>query len=337
MGVVIAMRGTESEKIVNGTLKKVVPFVGADREGEFAQLGVGIIIPEEQRTITWGLFIPHSLVRSWRGMKILEQVESIDRETLCACWSSARNKSKTSNDTSQDFLNQVLVAVPNTDELNTMIINLRDKGVSVDSWELEEEIRAGRIVMNPLIETLIREDEECRQAYQREEEEINKPLPPEESLGTFFAGLGIGNFIIGGGIGGYGIDWGHIEIETLDQTAKRDSFSKHRKNGHRLEHTTAGPETTSSSVASGITMHRISFGEIEQPWFQAVDGTRYTFKFAKFRDNHFHIKTDIQKSSAEAGVEGEYTISELRAMIGALPQKPGEWQNFFKRITSIFN
>lgn len=334
MSLVIAIRGLEGEKVVDMQRRKVVPFVGADREGEFAQMGVGLIFPDEQKGTIWGLVMPHALIQSWRGMKILERIEHIDHGTLCACWTVARRDVHDSDkrhldelakqvggaDKLQALRDEVLASVPSADELNTMITNLRKKDVDVNSSELEEEVKVRRIAMSPLIETLARETEERRQAYKREEDEVNKLLLREESLGAFFEDLGIANFIIGGGFGGYDIDWGHIKLDELDRIAKRDSFSKYLTDGHRLEHTTEGPETFSAPVAPGVTMYTTSFGEIEQPWFTAMDGTKYTFVSAKFRDGRFHIKTKVEKGETEP-IEGEYTISELRNMIGPLPPK----------------
>lgn len=154
-------------------------------------------------------------------------------------------------------------------------------------------------------------------------------------MSAFFADLGIGSFIIGDGFGGYGMDWGHIKLEELDRIAKRDSFSKYLTEGHRLEHTTEGPGTFSAPVAPGVTMYTTSFGEIEQPWFIAMDGTKYTFVSAKFRDGRFHIKTKVEKGEA-APVEGEHAISELRGMIGPLPPKPAAQQGFLGKIASLF-
>lgn len=349
MSLLIAIRGQEGKKVVDMRRRKVVPFVGADREGEFAQMGVGLIFPDEQKGTIWGLATPHTLIQSWRGMKILERIEHVGHGTLCACWTVARRDVHDSDkryldelaeqvggaDKLQTLRDEVLASVPSVDELNTMIMNLHEKGVEVDSWELEEEVKAGRIATSPLIETLARKTEERRQAYKREEEEVNKPLPRKESLGAFFEDLDIANFIIGGGIGGYGMDWGHINLDELDRIAKRDSFSKYLTEGHPLEHTTKGPETFSTPVAPGVTMHTTSFGKIEQPWFVAVDGTKYTFVSAKFRDGHFRIKTKIEKGEAEP-IEGEYTINELRDMIGPLPCKPAARQGFLSKVASLF-
>lgn len=338
MTLVIAARGSQSEKIVDGQPRQVVPFVGADREGEFAQMGVGLTFPDENTGTIWGLVVPHTLIQSWRGMKILEYVDRVDSGTLCACWTVARREVHESDERHLDELaeqlggadalqavrDEVLESVPDADELELMITTLRERGVGVDSWELKQEVEAGRIAMSDLIEVLVRETEERREAHRLEEEEVNRPLPREESLSAFFQNLGIGNFIIGGGFGGYGMDWEHIKLDELDSTAKRDSFSKYLEDGHRLEHTTEGPETFSAEIGSGVTMYQTSFGEIERPSFVAGDGTRYVFLFAKFRDDSFYIKT-LTESGDTAPVEGEYTIPQLREMIGELPKRRKSW------------
>ncbi len=348
MSTVIAVRGVESEKIVNGRRTKTVPFVGADREGEFASLGVGLIYPEEGKAVVWGLVMPHALIQSWRGMKILEQVGAVEHGTLCACWTIARRDMHDSDkhyieDLAPQFggikkLNavreHVLDLVPTAEELSAMITALREKNVNVDHWDLDAEVKAGRISSFPLIDTIGREEEEQRQAYQRKEEEIKKPLPREESLGAFFEDLNIANFIIGPAIGGYGMDWGHIKLEELDAIAKRDSFSEYITDGYHLEHTTEGPETLAADIAPGVRMYQTSFGEIENPWFIGADGTRFTFLFAKYRDGHFYLKTKVERG--EAGSESEHTIAELREMIGPLPPKPAARQGFLGRVAAMF-
>lgn len=335
MSLVIAIRGEPSEKIVDGERQKVIPFVGADREGEFAQMGIGLIFPDKGNGSIWGLVMPHALIKSWRGMKLLEQVERIEHGTLCACWTIATRDIHDSDRRHLDDLagqfggldelekarETVLASVPSADEVESMIAALREKNVGVDSWDLTAEIKAGLITTSPLIETLIREEEERRVAYAKKEEEVKKPVLPEESIGKFFEDLGIGNFIVGGGFGGYGMDWGHIKLGEIDEIAKRDSLSEYLTEGFILDHTTQGPETFAADVAPGVTMYQTSFGEIEKPWYLAADGTKYTFLSAQFRDDHFYIKTRIEAGEGPP-TEGEFAVSNLREMIGPIQMPP---------------
>jgi|GEM_PF-2917416 len=352
MSLVIAIRGEPSEKIVDGKLKSVVPFVGADREGEFAQMGIGLLFPEEEKGTIWGLVMPHALIKSWRGMKLLEQVERVEHGTLCGCWTIATSDISDSDkhhleeladqfggmEGLEEARAKVLASVPGTEEIDTMINALREKDIGVDSWDLTAEVEACRIETSPAIEQLVVEEGARRTEYAKQEEQIKKPVPPEESLAQFFEGLRIGNFIIGGGFGGYGMDWGHIELKDLDQTAKRDSFSKYLTDGFTLEHTTQGPETFAADVAPGVTMYQTSFGEIENPWFLAADGARYTFLSAMFRDDQFHIKAKVENDD-EPPQEGEFTIAQLREMIGPIemPPAPSLIQRLTKGARGLFN
>jgi hypothetical protein len=57
-----------------------------------------------------------------------------------------------------------------------MITSLRKSSVEVASWELDEEVKAGRIVASSLIEKIAREAEEQCRAHQRKVEEAKRPL-----------------------------------------------------------------------------------------------------------------------------------------------------------------
>ncbi len=326
MSLVIAIRGEPSEKIVDGELRSVVPFVGTDREGEFSQMGIGLLFPDEEKATIWGLLMPHTLIKSWRGMKLLEQVKHIKHSTLCSCYTIATDNVHKSDERHfeeladqfggmeklKEFRAKVLASVPSAEEIDTMINTLREKGVGIDSWDLTAEVEAGRIETSPAIEQLVQEEGERRAEYAKQEEQIKKPVPPEESLAQFFEDLCIGNFITSPAVGVYGIDWDHIELKYLDQTAKRGGA--YLDNGFILEHTTQEPETFATDIASDVTMHQTSFGEIENPWFLANDGTRYTFFSAKFRDEHFYIKVKMEKDN-ETPREEEFTVTQLREMI----------------------
>jgi hypothetical protein len=351
MSLVIAISGERSKKIINNQLIEVTPFVGADSEGEFAQMGFGFLLTEETESSKghiWGLLAPHQLIRSWRSMKILERLERIEDGTLCCCFYAAQREIS-NNDQQyldrlaeqlgdakklQTILTEVMALNPNAVEMETMLNALRRAKVDISEWELQEEIKAGRISNSPLIETIIEEAEARREEHKTQEEEIKKPVAEGESLSAFFRDLGIGNFIVGGGFGGYEIDWGHIDLNALDQTVKRDSFSEYLPNGHKLEHTTEAPETSKAGGA-GITVYMTSFGDIESPWFIASDGTKYTFLFAKFKSGYFYVKTKIERNnSCETAIEEEHTVGNLRQMIGSLPEKPKT--RFRKIVEKIF-
>lgn len=352
MSIVIAILGEPSEKIVDGERQKVIPFVGTDSEGEFAKMGIGLILPEKWNVSIWGLVMPHALIRSWRGMKLLEQVECIEHGTLCACWAVATRNMHESDYRHLDVLADqfggldklekarevVLTSVPSVDEIQSMITTLRKKNVGVDSWDLTVEIEAGLITTSPLIETIIREEEERQAAYTKKEDEIKKPVPPEESLSKFFEDLGIGNFIVSGDFGGFGMDCGHIKLSEIDEIVKRDSLSGYLTKGFMLDHKTQGSETFAAGVTPSTTMNQTSYGEIEKPWYLAANGTKYTFLSAQFRNERFYIKTRIE-TDEEPPTESEFAVSNLREMIGStqMSQPPTLIQRLVSRVRSLFD
>ncbi len=189
MSIVIATRGAPSQKIVDGELQMVVPFVGTDSKGEYAQMGIGVVFPDGEAEF-WGLCIPHNLIQSWRGMKLLEQVERIEHGTLCACWTVVTRKFHDSDrrhldnlanqfgglDELEEARNAVLSSAPGADEIKSMITVLRENNVTFNSSELAEEIEAGRITSTPLIETLARE-EKARWTTYTNDDKTKKPTP----------------------------------------------------------------------------------------------------------------------------------------------------------------
>ena len=344
MSYVITVRRSESEKFVSGRLEKVVPFMGADREGEFAQMGIGLITADSERAMFWGLGFPRLVIQSWRGVRVLGHIKLVDSGTLCACWYAGAREVNGGDERYLEDLagklggmeklqairNEALASAPTAEELGAMITTLREKGVDVDSRELEEEAQAGHITMTPLIETLVREAKERRQEYERQEAEIKKPLPREESLGAFFGDMGIGNFISGDPW-----DWEHIKLDELNAFAKRNSFLD-PKRGHRLQHTTQEPKTVGAKVAPGVILLATSSGEIESPWVLAADGTQYAFTFANFRDGRFFITTKVSKPGKDGASEGEYALDKLREMIGPLPQ-PTTKRSLRERFAALFS
>lgn len=152
------------------------------------------------------------------------------------------------------------------------------------------------------------------------EEEVNKPLCRAESLGAFFYDLGLVNFIVGGRKGAYGFEWGHVKLERLDGIVIRESMEKGR-DGHTLEHTAQGPESTPMSLANGVKVSTSSFGTFGQPSFLARDQINYEFLSAWWENDQFYIRTLVSLSSEKTTSEVlVYTIAQLRDMIG-LPSK----------------
>ncbi|MFT7644661.1 MAG: hypothetical protein ACI9BF_000312 [Candidatus Paceibacteria bacterium] len=145
MSHVIAISGEPSYKEVNGEHKLVVPFVGADRGGESAQMGIGLLFPDEGNTTIMYLAISNELTRLWRGMKLLEQVTRIKTSTLCDCWTIATSGVSDSDklhleetayqfggmETFEKAHTKVLTSVPIAEDVKTMVNALREMDVGV--------------------------------------------------------------------------------------------------------------------------------------------------------------------------------------------------------------
>lgn len=345
MAVVIAAIGAKSKKLFNGEYEEVTPFMGADREGKYASLGIGFF--SSTHTYTWGLVGPHNLIQSWRAMKILEKVPDIQQGTLCHCWYAAKEKiygsdirwveelatQFSSNDEFEKVRNEALNALPSPEAFDAMLIALREKNVSIDSYELTQLIKEGKLSPNPLIDQIVKEEEETTRKYRENEALARIPVPEHESLSVFFADLKIANFIIGQGIGGYGIDWGHIELRKLDETAKEYSLGENPY-GYVLQHTTEGPETIPLINSSKLDVFFTSFGEIEFPYYVTLDGmTKYTFLKATFRDGSFQVETRVEEKGKDP-IETEWTVLELREMIGTVSPKVKSRSTFWDQLRS---
>lgn len=330
MSAVIAMKGRDVEMSIDGKIQKVTPFVGADHAGQFSSMGIGYLLSDQKGCLIWGLVIPHALIRSWRGMKLLENMTRIEHGTLCACWTVCGHNLSDSDqgrkeELAQQFesreafdvvLEEILISVPSSGDLEVMIKTLLSNDVSVDGWDLKAEVDANRMKMTEQIQGICDAEEANSLAYKKEQEECNRKISRAESLSAFFVDLDIDYFIIGGGFGGYGMDWGHIEREDLDRIAREESFSEHLPKGHKLERTTMSPKTKVMGIGSEIKMYETSFGDIEQPYHTTNDGTKYTFVYAKWIDGKFYIRTLVEQGETIVSPEvTEFTIAQLRKLL----------------------
>lgn len=91
---IVALQGRESvKKLVqkNHTQERaVIPFVGARGQNAIFHLGLGFMLPKPEEPIFWGYLSPRCLLRSWRGMKLAEELTVIsDVTALGICWELA--------------------------------------------------------------------------------------------------------------------------------------------------------------------------------------------------------------------------------------------------------
>jgi len=173
MSAVILAQSSKMSKKVGNVPQDVAPFFGADREGDFAQMGVGILV--SKGSSFWGLAVPHLVVQSWRAMQILAEIPEIRNDTLCACWYAARREVHLSDRRYLVMLeellgitgkvrllllrNKILSLVPTAAELEEMLKKLSNAGVDFDVLELREEIKAGRLEETKTLSELLRAEE----------------------------------------------------------------------------------------------------------------------------------------------------------------------------------
>jgi hypothetical protein len=284
------------------------------------------------------------LIQSWRAMKLLEYVPRIGRGTLCACWYATGKRVHDSDkrylddlasqfSTREEFETiraRVLASVPDAEEFDRMLTMVRDKSIDVSVDELTELIEQGELPHHEIVNELVRKDEERRHEYEAREAFVEAPMPPAESLGKLFEDLSIANMLDGVPFGGYGLDWGHIKLERLDTYVKRYSTGYCAGSQFQLRHTTEGPYTQSARLAKGVTMFQTSFREVEEPYFVAGDGTKYTFLDAAYHDGSIVVKTRIERDGAEPE-EGTYTVPTLRSMVGPVPEPKAKKRRRFGR------
>ena len=197
MSAVIALRGQESVKSVYGERKRVVPFVGTDREGRYSEMGVGYRLPDEDFAVTiWGLAVPHFLMRSWYAMKLFERLEYINSDTLCACWYVVDRRMLNGIDNryfqqlapqfggSREFWairNEVLALVPYIGDIETAIRIFEEKGIEIDARELHSELLIRGHRLNGFIVEFIDKalEAEDRRAAQQQ---VILPDPPKKGF-----------------------------------------------------------------------------------------------------------------------------------------------------------
>lgn len=346
MSVIVA-RGNPSPKIVDGQVHEVVPYAGADREGDFASFGVGFYFADKGGGRMWGLTMPHMLIHAWRAMKLLERIPHIDLGTLSACWYATSKREDIekkyldalgeqfiSPDEFEAIRSEVAAMVPTYEEFDEMLTIVRDKNIDVSVQELTELIEQGKLPHHPIIDELIQRNEDWLREYESREAFLKAPLPPGESLSELLRELGINNMLDGIPFGAYGIDWGHIELKELDPYVKRCTTGKYGEgNRFPLRHTTHGPYTQSAIVVEGVTRFTTTFGEVEEPWYLSGDGTKYIFVEAAYHEGSIVVTTRFERVGSEPEV-GIYTVPTLRAsIVGPIPKPEARkrWRFFGRR------
>lgn len=298
----VVIKGREIVITINGREQKIIPCVVADGHS----LGVGYFeCPDKSKGSFWGLLSPHCLIQSWRGMKMLEELRSIENGTLAACWYAGGHSLHPSDEryaeklarqfpSREDFdaiRKKILSLVPTPEELESMGTVLRGQGMTVSPQELEEEIGAGRLVRSLAIEKLIADVEKERLSQELIQAEIEKPEPQEKSLGVFFRDLDI-TLVTNPGDG---VGWVDIPWHELDNYVKSRSLWSRGKSGYEL--------TTKKT-------------SIEQPRRYIADNeASYKFCSAKFCNDQFFVSTVIHYREEES-FAADLTVENLRLIMG---------------------
>lgn len=190
MSYVFALHGIPSMKNVNGVSQLVIPFVGADWQG---QMGIGLMHGEGQVVAFEGFLAPRKIIRSWRAMKLLELVTNVNSTTPAVCLmmmqSYVHENHRHTTDTLAEGvggvkeLEKVLVfflsSAPSIPEFNMMATCFREKNILVDGRELEAEVKAGRMQMTPDIEKIINETQERHRAHEPVGRRTHPTFSPE--------------------------------------------------------------------------------------------------------------------------------------------------------------
>jgi len=198
---VIICTGKTSKKFINGGAEKldVIPFVGQKKPGQWEEFGIGIIVQGlggEQKYWVWGLLNPHHLIRSWRAMKLLEEIPQVrTANTLCHCWYLAGERL---HDSEIKYLDKegvaygkyeefrilrakILDMFPTETELDTMATNMANGDVRVDPREIVKERRRLSSADQILDRLRLVDEERVRRRSARRKAEADRSILSNET------------------------------------------------------------------------------------------------------------------------------------------------------------
>ncbi len=166
MSFIILMNGEKSQKYVDNKTQVIMPFIAAETNEISSKLGIGIHACCQSSRLFWGLLTPHPIVQTWRSMKALEQMREIRNATLCACWYIAKRNINYQDDAyylrlfrglfknhRANFLRNKLLDMPtDMQELDRAISIMIENNISIDTWELQEELSTGHITLTESVQ-----------------------------------------------------------------------------------------------------------------------------------------------------------------------------------------
>lgn len=214
--LVILATGQESTKKEGGKQGTAIPLVATDNTGWTAQLGVGVILRGHRdykgidigelpsiSVQVWGLVGPHNLIQSWRGMKILEQIQAIDHGTLCHCWYAGGRTINNESDiadvvaqlgqsTLDKLREELLLTGPSPFELDQMLDIAKEWGIDINGQELEGEVARKTIMDTEAVRSAIQSWHEYLSQIEEEkkvEEPTDEQLVIEQAKGDVEKGF----------------------------------------------------------------------------------------------------------------------------------------------------
>ncbi|MDO8572075.1 MAG: hypothetical protein Q7R79_05340 [bacterium] len=312
----------------------IVPCICINRSTVLSEPGIGIkIFNSEERFLFFnGKSYDYSPLHAWRAFFYLNAVLwHIDEPSfkpndhlLSACWHTASRELLHDHQWAPKKLESIFgiekftqvrsaaeSSMPSADMLDCLITSFQDERTALDFSEIEEEALAGRLPKTSLILKILEEREQHRIENEAIVEDMNnhRLVSSEESLGEFFRWLGIRDFVVDIRERMYGTHNRKITLigyRELDVLTAEEGYESYRYNRGKR------------SFKLLIRVRKNGREDSEHPSFRAPDTTLYTFKSARFKKDAYWIKTEKGKNSGEM-TENEYTVKELRAMIGELP------------------
>jgi hypothetical protein len=171
MDEAILFPGDRRVMCVDRVETNVTPFIGVIREEYFARLGVGLLY-DHDRIQFYGLVVQRSLMTSWRAFVLLNNLQYIhkDGREVTACYFATRRELPPAEsalvqtiapqfggtEELESIRERIRTCVPSAPVLDNILRGLREKNISLDPTELQEEIRHQRIWQSPEVQRALK-------------------------------------------------------------------------------------------------------------------------------------------------------------------------------------
>jgi hypothetical protein len=190
----VLVKGKKEDKIFNrDVMIDAYPAV-VEYGSSVSSMGIGLLQDSDAGAhgAVWGLVIPKSLMTSYRGMKVAEELKEFSNGALCECWYAGSRSVSESGKYYVDSIEakigrkkreEILKMVP--PNLDQILISMKEKNIDFDVPELKYEMRKGRIRSTPVIKGVIDDYNRSLEKYR------NEAWYKKISLSSFFHHLKI--------------------------------------------------------------------------------------------------------------------------------------------------